>query len=158
MAMSGSDGSPRYGVVAVGFHWSVAACLAIAVGLGLTVASLDRGETQDRLFAIHKSFGLLILMLVLARLAWRARHTPPAMPPMSRPQYWLARTTHVLLYVITLVMPVSGYVAVAARGRETVFFGLWQVPRWVTPDRALAHSAETIHGASQFVLYALVAA
>ena len=63
-----------------------------------------------------------------------------------------------LLYVIALAMPVSGYIAVTARGRETSFFGIFTLPQWVSPNRALAHTAETVHFISQYVLYALVAA
>jgi cytochrome b561 len=155
--MTPPDQTARYGTVAVALHWTVAACLVAAVALGLTMAQLERGPSQDQLFAIHKSVGLLILLLMLGRISWRVTHTPPAMPPMSRLQYHLARATHVLLYVIAVVMPVSGYVAVAARGRDTVFLGIVTVPRWVPMDRALAHTAETIHVVSQYALYALVA-
>jgi cytochrome b561 len=148
---------PRYGVVARTLHWTVAVLIVCAVGLGLTVASLDSGETQDVLFAIHKSVGLTILLLMCARALWRAGHPSPPLPTsMPRWQHWAAHATHGLLYAVAVVLPVSGYVAVAARGRETLFLGLWAVPRWVPLDRSLAHTAETVHVASQYVLYALI--
>ena len=156
--MSESQPALRYGRTAIALHWTVAVCLTAAVTLGLWMASLDRGVTQDNLFAIHKSVGLLILVLMLGRLGWRATHPAPELPPMPAVQRHLARVTHVLLYAIAIAMPISGYVAVTARGRETLFFGMFAVPQWVEPNRALAHTAETVHYISQYVLYALVAA
>src|SRR5947208_12889975 len=122
---------PRYGVLARTLHWTIAVLILCSVSLGLTVMSLDSGETQDFLFAIHKSVGLSILLVMCARLLWRATHPAPALPTaMPRWQHWAAHATHGLLYAIAFVMPVSGYVAVAARGRETLFLGPWSVPRW----------------------------
>jgi cytochrome b561 len=156
-AITLTTAQPRYGIVARTLHWTIAVLIVCAVGLGLTVVSLDSGETQNNLFAIHKSVGLTVLLLMCARVLWRASHPAPALPgSMPRWQHWAAHATHGLLYIIAIIMPASGYVAVAARGRETLFLGLWSVPRWVPLDRSLAHSAETVHVVSQYVLYALV--
>lgn len=147
----------RYGAVARALHWIIAILILCAVALGLATAALDSGGTQDRLFAVHKSVGLSILILMCVRALWRATHAAPALPKaMPAWQCWTAHIIHSLLYAVAVVLPVSGYVAVAARGRETIFLGFWSVPRWVPLDRSLAHTSETVHVVSQYALYALV--
>lgn len=119
---------------------------------------LDRGETKDLILGIHKSAGLVILLLTLGRGLWRLAHPAPPLPPtMSILQRRLAHATHALLYAVAVAMPITGYIAVAARGRETNFLGVLPVPILVPLDRALAHNAATIHVCSQYALYALVA-
>jgi len=149
---------PRYGGTAMAFHWTVAACILAAVALALSLEIIPEGPTNDAVFAIHKSVGLVILLLTLARALWRFTHPAPALPPLPAWQRHSSQAVHLLLYVMAIIMPVSGYIAVAARGRETVFLGLMAVPRWVPLDRRLAHQAETVHVVSQYVLYGLLAA
>jgi cytochrome b561 len=149
---------PRYTAAAIALHWLVAVAVVAAVALALTLQRLDLGATKDALLALHKSVGLTILALTVVRLGWRVARPPPPMPA-SIPawQRAAAKAVHAALYLVTLAMPISGYVSVAARGRATVLFGLWDVPRWVPLDRALARTAENVHATSQYLLYALVA-
>ena len=46
--------------------------------------------------------------------------------------------------------------AVAARARETTFFWIVDIPRWVPLDRGLSRTAEFLHTNGQYVLYALL--
>jgi cytochrome b561 len=149
----------KYGTVAILLHWTVATCIVFAVTLGLYMGSLDRGDAKDLILGIHKSVGLTILLLTCGRALWRLTHPAPPLPTTISPlQQRLAHVTHALLYAIAVTMPITGYIAVAARGRGTDFLGVLPVPFLVPLDRILAHNAETIHVYSQFVLYALVAA
>lgn len=148
----------RYTPPAIALHWLVAVAVVTAVALALVVQQLDLGETKDRLLALHKSIGLSILVLTMGRLAWRLiRPAPPLPASMPAWQRAAARAVHAGLYLLTFAMPVSGYVSVAARGRSTALFGLFDVPRWVPLDRAAARAAENIHATSQYALYALIA-
>jgi len=148
----------KYGMVAMTLHWTVAALIVFAVVLALYMGGLDRGNTKDLILGIHKSVGLTILLLTCGRGVWRLTHPAPPLPhTMPILQRHLAHATHALLYVIAVAMPITGYIAVAARGRETSFLGLLPVPILVPLDRALAHNAESIHVYSQYALYALVA-
>ena len=108
---------------------------------------------------VHKSVGLTIFAAMVFRLAWRLTHNAPPLPPETslaiRAAAWV---THASLYAIALLMPVSGYISVAARGRETTFFGLFEVPRVGPLDRALSLNMEQAHRYGQYVLYALVLA
>lgn len=148
-----------YGRTAVALHWIVAACLLFAVALGLFLGNVEESDTTEQILAIHKSFGLTVFILACVRLVWRLTHRPPPLPAtMSAAQRVAANATHALLYVTILAMPVAGYVAVAARGRETRFFGLFEVPQWTPLSRMLSQNATTVHVYGQYLLYALLAA
>jgi cytochrome b561 len=158
--MSTADTSIKtYSPVAIGLHWVVAACLMVSIILGLFIGNVEESDTTEQVLAVHKSFGLTILALTLIRLAWRFTHRPPPLSE-STPAYQrvAAGITHRLLYFTIIAMPIVGYVAVAARGRETRFFGLFEIPQWTPLSRVLSQNATTVHMYGQFVLYILLAA
>lgn len=150
----------KYGSVAIFLHWLMAAGLALLVPLGLLSASLDESDAATRaILALHKSIGITIFGLVWLRALWRLTHPAPPLPSDMRAiMRRAAAVTHFMLYAIVFVMPVTGYIAVAARGRDTTYFGLFDVPQWVPLDRVLALNAQTAHDLGQYVLYALLAA
>lgn len=149
----------RYGATAVTLHWVIAACLLVSVILGLIIGNVEESDATEQALAIHKSFGITIFVLMLVRLAWRLTHRAPPLPA-SMPAYQraLAALTHGLLYFTLLAMPVIGYVAVAARGRETRYFGLFDVPQMMPLSRMLSQNATTVHVYGQYVIYALLVA
>lgn len=155
--MSTPDVQQRYGIVAICLHWTIALCVIGAIALALTIERLDMGETKTALTTLHKSVGLTVFMLTAVRLGWRLAHPAPVLP-QSLPALMqrTAFATHTVLYVLTFAMPISGYVSVAARARDTSFFWLLDVPRWVPLDRGLARTAEMLHTNGQYVLYALL--
>jgi cytochrome b561 len=149
----------RYGVVAVALHWIIAACLLVSVILGLIIGNVEESESTEQVLAIHKSFGITIFVLMLVRLAWRLTHRAPPLPA-GLPAYQRigAAATHGLLYLTLLAMPIVGYVAVAARGRETRFFGLFDVPQVTPLSRMLSQNATAAHVYGQYLVYALLIA
>lgn len=148
----------KYRATAIAFHWVIATCVFLVVALALYLESLDLGATKNQVLALHKSIGILIFALTWGRLAWRVTHRPPALPEhMTTVQRLAAAATHISLYGLTIAMPISGYLSVAARGRETSFFGLFAIPQWAPLDRALANLSETAHTFGQYAVYGLVA-
>ena len=148
--------------MAITLHWGSAAAIAGTVILAWYFMALDTGDERTALLAIHKSVGTAILALAAVRLGWRAFNPPPGPPLAASPQpAWQRRAaglTHGLLYVLMVLMPVTGYVAEAARARKTDFFGLFDIPRLVPLDRKLSFYAQTTHSYAQYALYALIAA
>ena len=56
-------------------HWLIALALAGEIALGFAMPKDASGFT---LYQLHKSIGITILVLSLARLGWRLTHKPPA--------------------------------------------------------------------------------
>lgn len=137
-------------------HWSVALLVCVQSGLGWVAVSWRLSPTKLDLFVLHKSIGMLILLLMIARLVWRALNVAPRLPAGMRPlERFAARLGHVLLYALLLLMPVTGWIINSAANIPFRLF--WQVPlpAIVSPDEALADAAKHLHLAL-FVLLALL--
>jgi cytochrome b561 len=122
----------RYGTVAVTLHWLIAVAIICMIGFGYYLSTLPITDPSlYRLVQIHKSIGLTILVLSLLRIAWRlANPVPPLPDTLGKPMKVLARATHILLYVLIVAIPFSGWAMVSASplGIPTMWFGLFQWP------------------------------
>ena len=102
----------RYSRGAIILHWAIAALVLSTIPLGWYGASSESAAAQSAT-NLHKTVGIVILGLTLARIAWRLTHKPPALPiKMARPLRWLAKISHGLFYFLLLVMPLSGWATV----------------------------------------------
>src|SRR5665213_2744715 len=106
----------RYGAVAQGFHWVIAALIVTQFILAWTADDLPIGARKLALLARHKSFGMTILMLALLRLLWRLFNRPPQLPPgMTAIEIRIARGTHFLFYCLLFIMPLTGWMMSSAK-------------------------------------------
>ena len=139
-------------------HWLTAILIftTFPIGIAMVEGGLAR-PTQDLLFILHKNGGIIILTLVLARLAYRALNPAPPLPDsMPDWQRKVAVLTHWLLYLLVIVMAVSGYVRVKAAGFPLEWFDAMGVPALVPKSEGLAKTAENIHLTVVFALAALI--
>ncbi|HEY1632306.1 MAG TPA: cytochrome b [Rhizomicrobium sp.] len=122
----------RYGSVAITLHWLIAILIIANICLGLYFADLPHNDPNKfGLTQLHKSIGLTVLLLSLARLVWRLMNPVPPLPRgMSAPLRVLARGTHVLLYFLIIAIPLSGWALVSSSplGLPTMYFGLFEWP------------------------------
>lgn len=102
----------RYTSVAMFFHWTVGALIILNLGLALAVTySLVLDEVVRPILNFHKSTGMLILVLMVLPLAWRATHAPPTLPAFYKPwEKQASHVVHIALYVVALALPLSGWV------------------------------------------------
>ena len=122
----------RYGSVAMGFHWVIALLVLANIALGLYMADLPRGDpAKFAIFQIHKSIGLSVLMLSVARVIWRLVNPVPPLPRGMSPVLRIAaRISHFLLYFLIVFIPLTGWILVSASplGNGTLYFGLFTWP------------------------------
>mgnify|MGYP003411451916 FL=1 len=113
--------SERYTATAITLHWLVAALIAGAFVIGLIAVELAVSPQKLKLYSWHKWIGVSIALLALVRIAWRLGHPAPALPPgMRRWEQHVATGTHVLLYVLLLAIPVTGWLMSSASGFPVV--------------------------------------
>jgi len=139
-------------------HWLVAIVViaTLPVGVLMLDESVSR-ETRNTLFIFHKNVGVVILVLMLARLAYRAWRPPPPMPDhLPRLQVRVAGATHVALYVLLLVMAVSGYIRVAAGNFPIEMLDAIGIPPLVPVNETLETTAQAIHFWTRFLLVPLI--
>lgn len=148
----------RYTATARLLHWIVALMVLATIPIGTVMIQEGLARsTQDTLFILHKNGGVIILLLVLARIAWRAAHPPPPLPA-SVPawQQAISRLVHVGLYAMLVFMAVTGYTRVAAGGFPIEMLDALGVPRLAPRSDSLAETAKALHHNGRLVLVALV--
>jgi cytochrome b561 len=140
-------------------HWLIAACVLTTAPVAITMVRVGAGPTQDTLYNFHKSLGVAILMLMILRLVNRLAVGAPIADPGIEPwQKAVSATVHTTLYVLLLAMPIVGYIANSAYGATTPFFGLFELPRIIDKNEALATQLFTLHRWVGFLVILLVVA
>ena len=147
----------RYSTVSLVLHWLIAVLVVTQIGL-IWAHEATEGPISREFVNIHKSVGLSILVLTLVRLGWRIAN--PAIPlPLEMPRWQklLARTNHVLFYVLLIAMPLVGWAASSAAGRDIVWFGLFEWPLLpIGGGRETAGDLMDVHEAAAKLLIFLV--
>lgn len=113
-----------YSKLSVALHWIIALAFITVFAVGAYMSDLPRGPEKGEIVALHKSFGVLVLMLAIARIVWRVKEgaiSPVA--PMPAWQEKAAKAVHGLLLLATLAMPISGVVMNIGAGRALEVFG-----------------------------------
>lgn len=158
LAASGAE-CDRFPASLRSLHWLTAGLVVVQVALAAANALLyeSRPVLAETLVSTHLSFGLLILLLTVIRLAVRLGPGAPR-PPTSPIAFcrWAARIAHTALYGLLIRLPLSGYVKLAALGFEIGFFGLFTLPA-LAFDPALTSDARQVHSAAALLLGLLLA-
>jgi cytochrome b561 len=103
----------RYSAVAILLHWGIAALILLNLFLGWRMGFL-KGLSQFDMFQLHKSVGITVLVLSVARLLWRLTHPAPPLPAGMRPwEKAAAHGTHWLFYGMMIGMPLTGWAMVS---------------------------------------------
>ncbi len=154
----------RYALVQRLLHWLIAILVLGVLGVGMTLGFLGYDgvkesfgdEVTNALYTYHKTFGVMILALMILRLALRlGLGAPPYRPPLAGFERVASRAVHDLFYVALLAMPVIGWLATAAGGYPVQFFG-WTLPGFIGKDKELSETLFTIHGVIGWVILGLV--
>ena len=145
-----------YGFVSKNFHWIMAMIILFNFTLGYFMGDLDKGPLRFFIFNLHKSLGILVLVLIILRLFWRLINLAPA--PLSQNYLLnkLSKAVHYFFYFILLVMTFSGWTYSSARGGPINVFGLFSVPALVEKNNEIAKIAINIHTLSVYVFIAFV--
>lgn len=154
--------------MAMTLHWLIAALLITNIGLAWYFNSVS-GLQKIPPVQLHKSFGITILLLSLARLAWRIASPPPPLPAsLSQWERVAAGTVYALFYVVMIGMPLSGWALTSAsliiRFEPIKLFGIipWPAiaPLAHLPPPAMKQTHDafvTVHGLLADLAYGLVA-
>ncbi len=161
------NSSTTYGSVTKAFHWLTALLILAMIPLGLIANDLahqvrapdaSASEASVRLaatlFSTHKTVGVAIFFIALARILWALGQTKPRLLNGDRPvEAWAAETVHWLLYGSLVAVPLSGWVHHAATtGFAPIWWPFGQSLPFVPKDPHLGEIAATLHYLLQWVL------
>ena len=167
IATASAAGRSRYSTVAILLHWLIAAAIVFQVILGWRMGDEPKGPATYAIFQLHKSIGITILLLSLARLGWRLTHRPPP-HPVGQPAWetLASKIVHVGFYVIMIGLPLTGWIIVSASKLTipTVLYGVipWPhlpfLPELAAGPKHLWHEiGENGHGILVKTTYLLLA-
>jgi cytochrome b561 len=118
----------RYSTVAIWLHWTIAALVGVNLLLGFYHEDFAR-PVRAWMMLLHRSIGISVLILTLARLAWRLAHRPPALDAVLKKwEAGLATFVHWLFYFLLIAIPLSGWLLTSTNGKPFSLFGLFQMP------------------------------
>ncbi|MBI2308854.1 MAG: cytochrome b [Rhodocyclales bacterium] len=149
----------RYTRTAIALHWLMALLLLGLFAVGLYMTGLKLSPQKLQIYSWHKWAGVSAFLLVLLRLGWRLGHRPPAPPAtMPRWQQLAGEGAHHLLYLLMIVIPLSGWLMSSAKGFQTVWFGVLPLPDLLAKDKELGDLLATVHQGLSYGFAALVLA
>jgi len=146
-----------YTRTAIVLHWLTLMLIACGFALAVYMVDLPRSPQKLEYFAWHKAIGTMVFLLVLVRLAWRLTHPAPAQSAlMPAWQQHAATTMHAVLYVLLLVIPLTGWLYSSAAGMPTAYLGPLPLPNLLAEDKALAEQLKLVHITLNYTLLTLV--
>lgn len=124
-------GALRYTTGAIILHWAIALLIVLQLISGYAMAEVLRTGTklQYDLYQLHKSFGVVVLMLTIARIVWRLNNPPPPEPAsVSKLEGLASHAVHMAFYGLLLAVPLAGWVMITVSPIQVetiLFFAPW---------------------------------
>ena len=154
----------RYSTVAITFHWLIAAAIVLQLALGWHMGEVE-GLGRSILLQIHKSVGISILVLTLARTLWRmVSPPPPHASNLHRLEKLASHGVHMGFYAALILLPLTGWAMVSLeRAGGMRVFGVLTWPGLPFASRlpgplqeTLASIAGQAHGVLVWAMLALL--
>jgi cytochrome b561/polyisoprenoid-binding protein YceI len=148
----------RYSRTAMILHWVIAFAIAFQLALGWRFDSMAKGPGLFTAYQLHKSVGITILVLSLARLGVRLMRPRPAAAADAGWAQLLSKIVHGALYGVMVLAPLTGWIIVSTAKIKipTLLFGILPWPHLPVPKSWL-DPAEGLHALLGFVGAGLIA-
>ncbi len=119
-----------YGAVHILLHWLVAVSVIGLFASGVWMVELTYYDPwYHPAPALHKAFGIVLVVVMLFRLLWRwSNGVPEPEPEVRRWEAGAAHLVHVVLYLGVFAAAISGYLIATAKGDPVAVFDLFSVP------------------------------
>jgi cytochrome b561 len=146
----------QYGTTAKLLHWLIVALLMVQYSIGWLMPDLHRNMKPGAAMTFHISFGIVILVLIVLRFAWRLGH--PVAPENSLPPWQRlgSQAVHWLLYALVLATTMTGWLFASFRGWSMSFFYLVPMPMLAADNAAAGKTIDGWHQAAEWALLVAV--
>lgn len=147
-----------YTKTAKALHWLMAILLFGLLALGFYMHDLPLSPEKLKLYSWHKWASVTAFLLVAFRLLWRLAHRPPALPAsMPKLMQFAAHAGHLLLYVLMIAIPLSGWLMSSAKGFQTVYFGVLPIPDLLDKNKEIGDLLALAHKSLNLLFVAVLA-
>ncbi|MEW6630666.1 MAG: cytochrome b [Pseudomonadota bacterium] len=133
----------RYGWPTIILHWLIGIIFIGQFVLGFAMVRIASQRTSFELIQLHKSFGFLLLGLIILRIAWRFGNAAPPLPPsVGALERRTAPLAHFALYGFQIALPLSGWALISVSTLEipTMPFDLFVMPNLPLAESDAAES------------------
>jgi cytochrome b561 len=137
-------------------HWLVVGLIATQLAFGWLMPGARHATSPDMLNNWHMSIGVVILVAIAVRLAWRAIVGAPAPEPGPRWQIAAAEAMHLLLYALVLALALSGWANAVAHGWTVTLFWTAKLPAVFPAGAAWVRAFGELHGTLVWALLVFV--
>ncbi|OGA53170.1 MAG: cytochrome b [Betaproteobacteria bacterium RIFCSPLOWO2_12_FULL_62_58] len=146
----------RYTKTAIALHWLIFVLIACGFTLAVYMVDLPLSPQKLKYFSWHKWIGVTVFLAALIRVGWRLTHPAPSLP-VAMPQWeqHAVVAAHAALYVLIVIIPITGWLYSSATGVPTVYLGLMQLPDLVPKDKPLAEQLKFAHISLNYTLFVI---
>jgi cytochrome b561 len=151
-------GVSGYDPTARTLHWLTAAIVLTMLAAGFDMVNGPEGPLADTLYELHRSFGIVLIPIVIVRIVWRAKHPAPPLPAdIPAPQRAVAHLVHGALYGLLIAQPLVGWIGTSAYRAPMQLFWLVPVPPIWPENRAFSEWLFSVHRLIGFAFLVLLA-
>jgi cytochrome b561 len=137
----------KYPLIIRLLHWLIAPAMIGLIGLGWYMTGLGFYHPwYHSAPALHFSIGIIVAGLALLNLLGLfLRKSPPMDSHLRQWEILVASLTHKILLILTLLLPLSGFIITTAAGKPVTLFGLISIPALLPESDRLQLLSETLH-------------
>ncbi|HEY7841033.1 MAG TPA: cytochrome b [Gammaproteobacteria bacterium] len=137
----------RFGLLTKLLHWAIALLIIFLIWLGWYMVDLTYYDKwYNASLHWHRALGLLVLALAVCKIGWQlyspAPHAAAALKPWERRA---ARGMHLLLLLMMVLIPVTGYVISTSAGKSIPLLPGLEIPALFSVTEPLRDLAEEVH-------------
>lgn len=118
-----------YGLISRIFHWVISIMLITMLIVGFYMTEMEISDQKWQIYAMHKSTGTILLVLIILRILWRLISISPDLPNtvgyLEKIGYKIGIKA---MYLLMLLMPITGMLMTLYSGRPISVYGLFTIP------------------------------
>lgn len=151
------DSADRFSLLSITFHWLLAIGYFGLFGLGWYMVGLSYYDPlYNQLPTLHKSFGILLLIILIAQILWRLiNRRPDPIEALARWEVLAATMIHRILFAGVLLVLVTGYLIPTAAGVGISVFDWFEVPAIIQGLSEQEDKAGLIHKYLSYTILAI---
>lgn len=138
-------------------HWLIVLLVLTQFMIAILMPDVGPKTVSGTLLDLHFSRGIVILVVMAARLIYRGRHPVPLdMADSPAWERWVAHAVQLTFYFILLVGPFLGWASASAHKLPVNVFGIIPLPDIAAPRAHWALTAGDIHAFMMWLLLVLI--